>query len=38
MFNNTFKKYNLFRDKFFSEQIYNISSFELFEILLTKKN
>ncbi len=37
MFNNTLKKYNFFRNKFFSEQIYNISSFELFEILLTKK-
>ena len=37
MFNNTLIKYNSFRDKFFSEQIYNISSFELFEILLTRK-
>ena len=37
MFNSTFSKYNNIRKKYFFRQDYNISSFELFELILTKK-
>lgn len=37
MFNSSLLKYNYFRKKYFFGQNYNISSFELFELILTKK-